>query len=72
MRVDKKVALVTGGGSGIGAATSQRLAEEGALVVVSDIDAGAAEQVLMALSLPDFRRRPTIKTSPTQFSGAIS
>lgn len=45
MRVDKKVALVTGGGSGIGAATSHRLAEEGALVVVSDIDADAAEQV---------------------------
>jgi len=46
MRVDKKVALVTGGGSGIGAATSHRLAEEGARVVVSDIDLGAATQVV--------------------------
>lgn len=46
MRVSGKVALVTGGGSGIGAATSHRLAEEGALVVVSDIDADAAEQVV--------------------------
>lgn len=46
MRVNGKVALVTGGGSGIGAATSHRLAEEGALVVVSDIDADAAEQVV--------------------------
>lgn len=46
MRVSGKVALVTGGGSGIGAATSHRLAEEGALVVVSDIDAHAAEQVV--------------------------
>lgn len=46
MRVEKKVALVTGGGSGIGAATSHRLAEEGARVVVSDIDLGAAEQVV--------------------------
>ena len=46
MRVSGKVALVTGGGSGIGAATSLRLAEEGALVVVSDIDADAAAQVV--------------------------
>ncbi len=45
MRVNGKVALVTGGGSGIGAASSHRLAEEGALVVVSDIDADAAKRV---------------------------
>ena len=33
-RMQGKVAFVTGGGSGIGAATAQRLAEEGATVVV--------------------------------------
>ena len=33
MRISGKVTLITGGGSGIGAATSHRLAEEGALVV---------------------------------------
>lgn len=33
-RMQGKVAFVTGGGSGIGAATSQRLAQEGATVVV--------------------------------------
>jgi meso-butanediol dehydrogenase/(S,S)-butanediol dehydrogenase/diacetyl reductase len=38
MRFEGKVAVVTGGVSGIGAAVTQRLIQEGATVVVGDID----------------------------------
>jgi NAD(P)-dependent dehydrogenase (short-subunit alcohol dehydrogenase family) len=45
-RVKEKVALVTGAGSGIGRATAILLAQEGATVVVSDINLNAAEKVV--------------------------
>jgi len=45
MRFTDRVALVTGGGRGIGAATAARLASEGAQVVVSDMDLEPAREV---------------------------
>ncbi len=43
MRFEGKRAVVTGGASGIGRATALRLADEGAAVLVGDIDVGSGE-----------------------------
>ena len=49
MLLENKVAIVTGAGSGIGEASAQRFAQEGAMVVVADIRGAKAEAVAAAI-----------------------
>lgn len=49
-RFDRRIALITGGGHGIGRACARRLAGEGATVVLADIDEQAATAASAELS----------------------
>ena len=44
-RLSGKVAVITGGGSGLGEAMSRRFADEGAVVILTDRNAAAGEAV---------------------------
>jgi len=62
------VALVTGGASGIGAATSARLAAEGASVVVADVQRDAGERVAADIG---GRFAELDVTDPTQWQAVV-
>jgi NAD(P)-dependent dehydrogenase (short-subunit alcohol dehydrogenase family) len=49
MRLEDKTVLITGAASGIGKKTAKRCAEEGAYVVVTDVDSGSGEEVIDAI-----------------------
>ena len=49
MRLRDKVAIVTGGGAGVGRATALRFAQEGCAVVIADIDPASADAATAAI-----------------------
>lgn len=51
MRLAGKTAIVTGGGSGFGEGIAKRFAQQGANVVVNDVNAAAAERVASEIAL---------------------
>jgi len=69
-RLDSRHALVTGGASGIGAATVKELARAGAFVWIADINHPAAEA--LAASLPSAHALHLDVTSPTSIAAAAS
>ena len=65
-----KVALVTGGAAGIGAACVRRLAGQGASVLIADVDGEGAERLAAELG-PDAAASTTDVTDPEQVAAMV-
>lgn len=65
-RVAGKVALITGAASGLGLAAAQRLAEEGAAVILADIDTQAGEAAAAGIQGAAFARLDVTRESEWQ------
>jgi NAD(P)-dependent dehydrogenase (short-subunit alcohol dehydrogenase family) len=52
MRLENKVAVITGAGSGIGRASAQLFAREGARIIVADINAASGQETVAEIAKP--------------------
>lgn len=71
-RYGDRVALVTGAGHGIGAAVARRLHDEGAAVVLGELDTGAAEAVAAELDPARALVVACDVTDPDQVDAAVA
>jgi NAD(P)-dependent dehydrogenase (short-subunit alcohol dehydrogenase family) len=67
--LDERVAVVTGGGRGIGRSVATRLVQAGAAVLVVDIDPGAVEKAVTELSESGGRAAGVVADITTEQSG---
>ncbi|MBK6711492.1 MAG: SDR family NAD(P)-dependent oxidoreductase [Chloroflexi bacterium] len=72
LRLDNKVAIVTGAGRGIGEAIAHALADAGARVAVNDINPDRAERVAAAIRQNRGRPSASPPTSRTNFNAPTS
>ena len=63
-RVDNKVAIITGAASGLGLASARRLAEEGATVVMADINAELGEAAAAQINGASFAALDVTREAP--------
>ncbi len=75
MRLEGRIALVTGGASGIGAATARRLAAEGARVAVADLQEQAAREVASEIDgaavVMDVADAASVRAGVAEVAGAL-
>ena len=67
-RLEGRVAIVTGGGHGIGKAYARRLAEEGAKIVIAELDGPAGERVAAELGGLAVKTDVSVEDSATEMA----